>query len=434
MITKDPRTEEQNLALKKWAEAGFRGTWFAVTGTGKSRAGVIAAGEFIRRNSTENALIIIPNQNLRDNEWPNEFKRWGYANELDKVEIECIQTAYKWTGKHYNTLVIDEVHVSLAPQFKNLLLNNTFDRILCLTATIDDEDKKEFLKSMAPIVHVTDMQRALKLKLISPHTIYNLGVTFTENEQKVYDKVEAQYKDAVEILGGARVAFDASSRYLKFKKMNRDGSNVCVYVPANQVMYTTNINNVTIHAKDCRPLTEKELISLKQKIKASQNYWAAMRARRKICIEASNKLIAIKEILDHLPDRKAIVFSQSIEFAERVCSETTSGCTVFHSKLKQSEKEAALSEFSMGHKRVISAVKALDAGFNVPDCSLGIDAAGSGKSLQSTQRSGRVLRLVEGKRAIFVNLYVKDSQEWKWVYQRTKEQNPKWISQVSQIQ
>ena len=75
------------------------------------------------------------------------------------------------------------------------------------------------------------------------------------------------------------------------------------------------------------------------------------------------------------------------------------------------EKKNALQTFGDGRTktRLISSVKALNAGLNVPECSLGICAAGSSKALDNIQRTGRTLRLLEGKIAIYVNLYVKPS-------------------------
>ena len=89
--------------------------------------------------------------------------------------------------------------------------------------------------------------------------------------------------------------------------------------------------------------------------------------------------------------------------------------------LKPQIERQFLLHFLLDYKRIISSVKALNVGFNVPDCSLGICAAGSSKALDNIQRRGRTVRLQEGKTAIYVNLYVKGSQEVKWVRKRTQK-------------
>ena len=76
----------------------------------------------------------------------------------------------------------------------------------------------------------------------------------------------------------------------------------------------------------------------------------------------------------------------------------------------------------------------MNAGLNVPECSLGICCAGSSKALDNIQRTGRTLRLQEGKTAIYINLYVTGSQELSWVRKRTaKDYNTQWVTTVEDI-
>ena len=105
--------------------------------------------------------------------------------------------------------------------------------------------------------------------------------------------------------------------------------------------------------------------------------------------------------------------------------------------MKLKEKREALKSFGDGRtkKRVISSVKALNAGLNVPDCSLGICCAGSSKALDGIQRTGRTLRLREGKTALYINLYVRGTQEVKWVRKRTKDDfQAEWIESINDIE
>ena len=84
-------------------------------------------------------------------------------------------------------------------------------------------------------------------------------------------------------------------------------------------------------------------------------------------------------------------------------------------------------------QRVISAVKALNAGFDVPDCSLGIVAAGNSKKLDNIQRTGRIIRYVPGKEAIIINLYAPDTQEVAWLTNRQEGQEVIWVENVNEI-
>lgn len=430
MNINENKTKEQNLVLEKWANNNYKGTYYGYTGVGKTRIGTIAAAEFIKRNPSETSLIVVPTENLRDNEWTNSFIKWGYGSQIESVTIECIQTAYKRTGSHFNTLVVDEVHSTLGSNYKALFENNTFDRILCLTATLDNEEHKSFLESLAPVIWITDKKRALELNLVSPCIIYNLAVPLTEDELINYKVADNGYRYYENALGGSRKAFSESSYILKLSK---NMNNLVYYNPENRIIDKQLINNVTIKQTDCRLLNDSEIKLLKDKTKNAANYWRYMRERRSICQNSYNKILACKQLVDKFSDRKTIIFSDTTEIANQIKDLIGDKCLRFHSKLTETEKRESLLSFSNGDKPIISAVKALDEGMDVPDCSLGISNSGDSTKRRNLQRNGRISRYVDGKVAIFVNLYNADTQDFKWVFKRTQEQSPKWINSIDEI-
>lgn len=434
MEVNNNKTIEQNLVLSKWKDNNYRGSWICITGGGKTKVGVIASAEFIRRDPNETSIVIVPTTNLKENEWPNQFKLWGYERESDKVIIECIQTAYKWTNRHFNTVVIDEGHhVLQGEQFSNFIKNNTFDRILILTATPPEDPKVlEFLHSVAPIIHTTNTERALKLGLISPFVVFNLPVEFTEEEDKEYKRINSIYSFYENQLGGRFMAFSQSSKYLKFKNIGKNGENICVYTPENRVIFRSAVNGVDITSEYCRDLTLEELVKFKDKLHAAKMYWKSLKERKNLLYNAENKIVMVKRIIDKFPDRKAIVFSESIAASNAISEALGDICLTFHSKMSDKDRSAALEQFK-AEKQVISSVKALNEGMDVPDCSLGICHSGSSKVRVSTQRLGRQLRLVEGKIAMYINLYVRNTQEFKWVQQRSKEIKSRWVESLDEV-
>ena len=428
------KKREQDIVLGKWKDAEFKGTWCAATGCGKTRVGVIASSEFIRRDNTENSIVIVPTENLRDNEWENSFLQWGYTREREKVEIVCIQTAYKYSGKHYNTVVMDEVHLSLSEQYGLFLKNNTFDRILCLTATPpEDQDKLNFLTSIAPVIWVTDTKRARELKLIAESLIFNLGVQLTEDERKMYDEINRQYLFYEHQLGGNFKAFDASSRFLRLQSASKDCSNMRVLISENRVIYAHEINEITIRSTDCRALTLDEASLLQSRVHQSRMFWRYMRNRRERCLVASNKIFLTKQICERYPDRKGIIFSEVIDFADRITQAIGDKCISFHSKQTDDLRKTALDSFKNGEKQYLSTVKALNTGLDVPDCSLGVATGGDSKKLARIQRTGRTSRYAEGKTSYFINLYAKDTQEFNWVRNGTRNEQVKWIESIDEL-
>ena len=87
----------------------------------------------------------------------------------------------------------------------------------------------------------------------------------------------------------------------------------------------------------------------------------------------------------------------------------------YHSALGKKEKDKAIKDFKENEVRILCSTKALNQGFDVPDAQLGIICGLDSKALAMIQRVGRLLRLSPDKTGEVVILYVKDSQEEKWL-------------------
>jgi superfamily II DNA or RNA helicase len=98
-------------------------------------------------------------------------------------------------------------------------------------------------------------------------------------------------------------------------------------------------------------------------------------------------------------------------------------------------KDANMKAYTDARTKVkfLSTAKALNEGFNLERCSYAVCGSGSSKQLDQIQRLGRTVRLQEGKVAIFVNLYVPDTQEEKWVTSRTEGQDVRWITDIEDV-
>jgi superfamily II DNA or RNA helicase len=383
------KTELHFNVLAHWRDHNFRGTALLCTGTGKTRIGVLAAGTFIRRTEFKTKwLIVVPTTNLINN-WKMEFMTWGYGDCLNNVDIVCYQSAYKYNAKDYAGIVADEVHTGLSDEYKKVFENNVFVKILCLTATIDDKDKKNYLYHFAPIIDSVTTKEALELGIISPYKIYNLAVPFTDLEQRMYNKANQSYNMYANKLGGIYTAF----------------------TKANKVLADSNAN-----AEDKR--------------NAAMLY-RAIKARKDLCYNALNKTETTKEILSLFSDRKSIVFSETIEPTMEIKRHFGSSCVLYNSKQHSDLNKKAIEIFQTNPDvKIISSAKALIAGFNVEGLELGIRMSGSSKSLDMVQSLGRITRYVDGKIAIIINLYVSNTQEIKWVESRTKDLEAVWVDSL----
>ena len=78
--------------------------------------------------------------------------------------------------------------------------------------------------------------------------------------------------------------------------------------------------------------------------------------------------------------------------------------------------------------------KFIESGFDVADSEVGIIAGLDSKTLPMIQRVGRLLRLSENKVGKIFILYVRDSQEQKWLENAvSKLNNVQWLNSIEDV-
>ena len=143
--------------------------------------------------------------------------------------------------------------------------------------------------------------------------------------------------------------------------------------------------------------------------------------------------MSIIKLIKHLTgyfliERKAIIFSQTIDFADKVTS-SLKNCVSFHSKISKKKRTENLNLLKSGKSITrISAAKALNEGMDIPDISMAIIASGTSKTKDMIQRIGRTVRWEEGKQAVIYRIYVEDSQEEKWIASSQEDYNVELIN------
>tara|TARA_R110002012_G_scaffold1863_2_gene8966 strand:+ start:2563 stop:3783 length:1221 start_codon:yes stop_codon:yes gene_type:complete len=390
MDTNDLRDQQQRKALNNWAINGFEGSIIAGTGFGKSRCGVIAVGETIKRLTKYNelgerivhitGLVLVPTTQLKD-QFREEFIKWGYENVLDTVDIVCYQSAYKMIGKHYDIVICDEVHLGLSKEYRKFFDNNEFERLLCMTATLPEEfEYKELLLEIAPIVFEITLDECVDLGLVSPYNIICKPLELTYNERTLYKKINNRFVYWKGQLG----QFDAweNARYI--------------------------MQNVS---------------ALPEEKKAATQFYRSIRERKKIIDFAENKIEAFKNIVLNNPDKRILAFGGANDFTDMLTDSVIPLAQAYHSKKTKKQRESALDNFKSGMINVLCSTKALNQGFDVPDANMGIVCGLTSKSLPMIQRVGRLIRFQEDKTGEIIILYIKDSQEEKWLKNAVRNLN-----------
>lgn len=385
------KTKEQRKALNAWAKGGYCGSIIAGTGFGKSRCGVLAAAHVIdnvNKNETKHeprALVLVPTVQLQE-QFKEEFLKWDKVEQLEHIEIMCYQSAYKLVDQHFDIVICDEIHLGLSPQYRKFFENNKYDKLLCMTATLPEEEEYKLkLYELAPVDYQITIDRCVELGLVAPYEIECIPVSLTDEEQENYKKINNKFI------------------YWKYQLGQFDAFN---------------------EAK--RILADKSASS--QQKQAAAQFYACIRNRKKIVDFAENKLYGLQKLAIQHVGEKMLVFGGANEFTNKLAESVDMFSTVYHSGKTKKQRAAALEDFKSGDKTILCSTKALNQGFDVPDASIGVVCGLTSKSLSMIQRVGRLIRFQEDKIGKIYILYVKDSQEEKWLTNSVKNlKNVKWL-------
>ena len=245
-----------------------------------------------------------------------------------------------------------------------------------MTATLPEEDEyRALLASLAPTVYNISLDECVTKGLVAPYDIHCVPVELTDMELIAYKRANQQFVHCKYLLGGYN-AFDEASRILNTGQ------------------------------GDAR---------------AAAQFFGAIRRRKSIVQHAANKLDLSKLIVDNHSTQKILCFAGTIEMTNAMAGELDGD--TYHSKMTTKKKKEALEKFSNTTDAILCSAKALNQGFDVPDVEIGIIAGLESKALPMIQRLGRLIRFKKGKRGRVYILYVKDSQEQKWMEQATKSLN-----------
>jgi len=367
------RDDEQRKALNAWARQGFVGSVIAGTGFGKSRVGVLAVEHALINKG--DALILVPTVQLQE-QFVEEFAKWGVDN--TNVEVICYQSAYKLKGLHYSIVVCDEIHLGLSPEYRKFFKYNTYDKLLCMTATLPEElEYKDLLEKLAPTAYKITLDKCVQLGIVSPYTITCVPVTLTADEKVAYKKANNSFVQWKYMLGQFN-AFESAQEIMRNK-------------------------NATAGDK------QKAVM-----------FYRAIRMRKQIVDFAENKINKFTEIYEENKDKRILVFGGANDFTDKLCNSIAPNAMSYHSKKTKKQKELALESFKDKTINVLCSTKALNQGFDVPDANMGIICGITSKSLSMIQRVGRLIRFKEDKIGNIIILYVADSQEEKWLKSAVK--------------
>ena len=365
------RTARQLDGLRKWKANDYEGIAQYPTGFGKTYTAILAIRGMIKKDNIQSVLVVVPTIELKK-QWENELIK----NKIRIGRVLVINTAIKYDHK-VDFLILDEIHRYAADTFRKIFQKADYKYIMGLTATLEREDGfHAIILEYLDVIDEITVSEALENSWICPYKVYNIAVDLSPQDRLLYTKSDNSFKHFAAQLGRGAEAFRTAQEWIKSDNKERAGK--------------------------------------------AGAYYNALRTRRKICLNNINKVNAVKEIVDLFPGRNGLIFSATTEFADILQEKLGDISMTFHSKLGKKEQTDVIKKFKDGRTKVryLSSVQALNEGFNVPDCSIGIIAGSNSTKRTMIQQLGRVVRFQEGKHAIIINLYTPDTQEVKWMNKR----------------
>ncbi|WP_176522983.1 DEAD/DEAH box helicase [Blastococcus aggregatus] len=387
----------QSEALAAWTSHERRGVVEAVTGTGKTTVGVLAAASAV--DAGEKVLVLVPGRELLD-QWYEVLQRnlpsirigrLGDGNEdalaRHEVVVATVQSASRWQVLQPDTpglLIADEVHRYGAETFARAL-EPEFVARLGLTATYarDDEGLARHLDPyFGGVVYTCGYERGLADGVLARFRVGLLGVDFDSQERELYGE------------------YNATARTLRGRLIATHG---CPPEPFGSFMAAVVM------------LSEGGLGAFRP-TKDARAYLNAFSKRRQLLAECRRKHEALAELAPVLAAAdRGLVFSETKDNADAAAlllSQRGVAAMSFTSSLRPSERRERMDQFKQGEVRVLAAPRVLDEGIDVPQADVGVILAASRSKRQMIQRMGRVIRpKVDGRPATFIVMYVRGTAE-----------------------
>jgi superfamily II DNA or RNA helicase len=148
------REEIQTNALNSWVKADKKGTLEIITGLGKT----IIALRAIMTMPKGSVVLWLAETNQRWKDVENDIQQFkqfygiDVYEHVDRIEMFCYQSAYKFREKEYDIVIADEIHDGLTLEYSKFFIYNKYKALIGLSATINratiykDENNEEITK------------------------------------------------------------------------------------------------------------------------------------------------------------------------------------------------------------------------------------------------------------------------------------------------
>ena len=404
----DKPREYQQLAFENWKNNNQQGLFAMATGTGKTITSLNCLLEIYNRNGYYKAIILVPTITLV-NQWGKECWKFNFGNIIkvyskntewrSKIELLMMTEKYRKPSEPTQNFIIISTYASFARENVFSILNS-FERtkVLLIADEAHNMGSPSILKRLGTINYL----RRIGLSATPERQ-------FDDNtNKKLYRFFGAEEKFTFEYSMEEAIKKGVLCKYYYYPHLVKlTDEEMASYIELSEkISKYFNYNSGLFDKKD------EILMGL-------------LLARKRIIHKAANKLGVFMKIIEERYERngnlkysliyvpegnKPDYFSDSDIFdkSEQVADDAVSDhlidvyteavmkidkyITVRKFVSGQKDRDAILTDFAKGRLQVLTSMKCLDEGVDVPRSELAIFCASTGNPRQFIQRRGRVLR------------------------------------------
>ena len=414
-----PRKYQQQ-AFENWKNNGQKGLFAMATGTGKTITSLNCLLEIYKRKGYYKAIILVPTQTLVE-QWYQECKKFGFGNIhlvysknthwRDEIELLHLKEDFKSFNKVNSFIIISTYSSFVRSNVFGALNSFPKNQTLLIADEAHNMGSKRILDRMERIAYLRRIGLSAtptrQFDDLGNHKINDFfgstdGYTFEFSMREAIDTGYLcryyYYPHLVRLNDEEMAEYLKISRQLsKFYNYNSDS-----FLQSNDILMALLLKRKRIIHKAQQKETVFEAI-LKERYKEKGNLKYTL-----VYVPEGNKPDATADIFEssdmlETDDESAHLIDR---YTQIVCS-ISKTTTVKEFTSNSADRTKILEDFASGKLEVLTSMKCLDEGVDVPRSEMAIFCASTGNPRQFVQRRGRILRKHKDKyRAVIHDLIV----------------------------
>ena len=404
----------QQLAFDNWKNNGQKGLFAMATGTGKTITSLNCLLEIYKRKGYYKAIILVPTITLV-NQWEQECRKFRFSNIIkvysknlvwrDEVERVHFNEKYKSDKDPEVSYIIISTYASYSRE-KVFNVLNGFDkrRVLMIADECHNMGSGSLVKRLKEIPYLRRIGlSATPERQFDENGNNKLRKFFGSEEHYTY---EYSMKEAIDKGVLCRYMYyphivkltsDEMDAYLELsEKISRYFNyNTCSFDEQDEMLKRLLLARKRIIHKAVNKLAMfKEIIQKRFEEKGNLKYSLIYvpEENRPDYLDSADDFDHTEEIADD-NDAEHLINQYTL-----AVTEIDRSVTVRKFVSGQQDREEILSDFAAGKLHVLTSMKCLDEGVDVPRSELAIFCSSTGNPRQFIQRRGRVLRTHKDKK------------------------------------